>query len=117
MKLQTLVQEFGLLQELLEKPLPIKVAYRLKRIYDNLLPELKTYEEKKLEIFKKYGEKKDETKDIYTLKTENIEIANKELADLGELDIKEPEIKADISELKNDIEPKYLLEWAFNNFN
>lgn len=45
------------LKLLMEKDLPVKVSYRIKRLIDKLNPITKVYDEKRVELIKEYGDK------------------------------------------------------------
>lgn len=55
-KLNKIVNSIESLNALTEIKFPAKVSYRIKRIIDKLEPILKTYNEKKNELVREYGE-------------------------------------------------------------
>jgi len=57
LKLKQIRESFPVLQKVMNSPMDIKLAYRLKKIAKQLQAEAKGIEEARLELIKKYGEK------------------------------------------------------------
>jgi len=118
MKLNQIIGSQESLAKLLELKIPIKVSYKVSKLINKIQPDLKIYEEKRMDLFKEYGVL-DEEKQVYNLKPENIEKFSEDLKTLLDTDIdmsfgegKELE-KIKINDLSGEIEPKYLiaLDW------
>ncbi len=115
-KLQDIISHEASLVKLLEIKLPVKASYRIKRLIDKLQPELKTFVEKRMELFKEYGVH-DEEKDTYSV--ENISKSAREEFDSKIIELLELEVNIDFEKLKIDelgdvkIEPKLLIDFVF----
>lgn len=68
------------LDKLATKPYNAKLAYRIARMISKLDSELKTFEQKRIELIMKHGEKTEDGK--YTIKPENMELFSKTLNEL-----------------------------------
>jgi len=90
---------------LLAQKMPMKLKIFLHRISKMTAEENKTYEEQRLELYKKYGEEKDQN---IVLKPENILEFNKELTEMleaeKEIDVKPFWGEANIVELVEQVE-------------
>ena len=113
-KLKEIVNSEKAIKELIKIKFPIKTSYRIKRLFDKIQPDLDTFREKNLELFKKYGTH-DSEKDIYLLDIpENIPTFNKEFSELVDLDVNLDFEKIKIDELsETEVEPQYLVSWIF----
>lgn len=112
-KLSDIVNGVVSINALQEIKLPVKISYRLKRLVDRLTPILKNYDEQRNELIKKLGEK-DEEKDTWNVKKENLTEFYAELQKVLEIeeDIEWEKIKIDeLGDVK--IEPKLLLDFIF----
>ena len=86
MKLNQIIGSQESLSKLLELKLPIKVSYKISKLINKIQPDLKIYEEKRMDLFKEYGIL-DEEKQVYNLKPENIEKFSEDLKTLLDTDI------------------------------
>jgi arginyl-tRNA--protein-N-Asp/Glu arginylyltransferase len=90
---------------LLAQKMPMKLKIFLHRISKMTAEENKTYEEQRLELYKKYGEEKDQN---IVLKPENVLEFNKELTEMleaeKEIDVKPFWGEANIVELIEQVE-------------
>jgi len=114
MILKEIVESKKVIEDLMEVKLPIAVSYKLNKVYKKVVEENKSFEEKRLELIKTYGEQTDKEKDTWTVKQENVDQFFKELEELTkvEVDIEFPKIK--LSELQDiTIEPKKVVPWLF----
>ena len=57
MKIKTILENIGAINNLMTQTLPAKEAYKLKRLVDKLKPVLEIYNEQKDKLITKYGEK------------------------------------------------------------
>jgi len=97
------------LRDILQKELPIKPSYWLGRIANKVLPELKTFEETRMSLIKKYTKKDKKGNPLYkmdkngkAIEPKNYDIENEEefLKEFKEL--AEQEIEININPIKLD---------------
>jgi hypothetical protein len=101
---------------LLAKDLPIKISYRLKRLADALNPILKTYDEKRNELIKEYGDEYETEKGEKAIKVSDPKKLKLFSEKFTELVSTEEEINFDrikISELNINISAKDLPDFIF----
>ena len=77
--LEQLVGSVEALKRLFEEPLPIKTTFKLKKVTQEILNNLKIHDESKEELLKKYGTIKGEG---YEIPSDKQEEANKEYTEL-----------------------------------
>lgn len=112
-KLREVLEAAGSFQVLQNKEVPIKVAYRLKRLANKLQSDINLYSENRNELIKKLGEKqKDGTfKVVDPEKLEELSNQTKELLN-EEIEVEFNKIKlSELGDIK--IEPNSLIEWVF----
>ncbi len=122
MKLAQLVGSEESLVKLMALKLPVKVSYKLSKLVFKMQPDLKIWQEKRLELFKEYGDH-DEKTDLYTVKPENAVKFQEELAKLLDIDVDldfapdKPFEKISVADLGNiEIESSTLinLDWLLS---
>lgn len=86
MKLKELVNSQAALIELLKEQLPINIAWELNRLVKKLEPELKVYEDLRVEKIKQYGQPIGDTEQL-EVKEENREVFFKELSELQDQEV------------------------------
>ncbi len=64
--------------------LPAKTSYRIMRMSKKLASEVKIFEDKRLELVKKYGAEVEGKPGMFSVKQENIELFNKDMNDIAE---------------------------------
>jgi hypothetical protein len=79
--------------KLLNLNLPIKYSYELRKFYKVFLEKKGIFIEEKVNLFKKYGEPLKDDPNNYRIKNENLDIANKELNELFQIEEDYPDIK------------------------
>jgi hypothetical protein len=84
-KLNALVNAKESLIKLGKTDLPVKTAYALNKDFQKMNIEFKAYEEAKMKLFDKYGEKQPDEKII--IKPENIKTFQKEIGELLETEV------------------------------
>lgn len=123
MKLSTLVGSEESLVKLMALKMPMSVSYKLSKLVFRMQPDLKIWNEKRLELFKEYGTL-DEKTDQYTVKPENIVKFQEELTKLLEVEVdltfapEKPFEKISVAEFGDaQIEPSVLLqlEWLLSD--
>ena len=81
------------LEKLIAQDLPVKVAYKVSKILKKLQSEYELFDSRKMVLFEKYGEKKEDGN--VQVKNEHIAAFNKDFGEMVEI-----EIEADISKIK-----------------
>jgi hypothetical protein len=104
----------------MEKDLPVKVSYRIKRLIDKLNPITKVYDEKRVELIKEYGDKVvDEKTGEENTQVKDPEKIKQFMEKVNELQSVEEEVefdKIDIEELGDvKIAPKDLVAFLFKD--
>ncbi len=99
MKLVQLVNSKDALQRLIEKELPVKMAYRLSKFVKAANKELEFFEEQRVKLAKKYG--KDDGKGQIIVTAENIPAFSEELDPLLNEDVDLEPLEMSLSELGN----------------
>lgn len=84
-KLSTIVGSQEALVKLMALKLPVKVSYKLKKLVIKLQPDLKIYDEKRVELLKEYGTENDNH--AWTIKPENLVKFQEELGKLLDIDV------------------------------
>ncbi len=112
-KVSQIVESVESIKSIQEVKLPVKIAYRIKRLVDKLAPILKSYEEKRVDLVKEMGE---ETKDgQYQVSADKIKAF---MSKLGELQSVDEEIEFEpikISEIgEATIQAKDLVDFIFS---
>lgn len=104
--LYNLIQVLTIEDKLSTQKLPIKVAYRLSKIFSRAREEANFYQEKLLEILKNYGEK-DCNGEIITSENGNVSIqkdkideCSKELSELQNLELEIPDYSISLDSLE-----------------
>jgi len=113
-KLHQIVNSAEPLKTLIEVKLPVKISYRLKRLVNKLAPILTTYNEKRNELVKEFGEVQED---------KNIKVTEEKLKPflekLNEVLEVEEEIDFELINIEDlgdvVIAPKDLVEWIFIN--
>jgi hypothetical protein len=91
------------LAKLIGKELPVKAAFRLSRVVKTLNTELKDFEEQRMKLIQKYGEKKEGQEDTMIVKPENMEAFSTEMEALFTEEIEvsyEPVTVADLGNVQ-----------------
>ena len=94
--------------EELDLPLNIKLSYTFAKNRQALIPYLKLIDDEQLKIYSKYGEKTGRIE--YKIPNENIEIAQKELDELGKIPNEINLTKININDFEDNKVPFYVLE-------
>ena len=114
-KLHQIVNSAESLKSLLEIKLPAKISYRLKRLVNKLDPILATYNEKRNELVKEFGEEQ-EDKSIKVADEAKLKLFLEKLNEVLEI---EEEIDFELINIEDlgdvVIAPKDLVEWIFLN--
>lgn len=105
------------LNQIIEKDIPIKLSYKLSKLYKTLAAEFQQYEESRIQLINKYGEKKDGELDIKqdgtaTIKADNMPKFQQELNDLANIEAEVSFTPINIEELESagiKIAAKYLM--------
>ncbi len=111
-KLSDIIGNEKSIQALQQLSISAKVSYRIKRLFNELTPIYKSFNEQSVKIAEKYGEKN--TKGGYDIKPESRELFDKEINDLLQLEeeIKFVPIKiAELGDLK--IAAKDIVDFIF----
>jgi single-stranded DNA-specific DHH superfamily exonuclease len=90
--------------------LPVKASYRLARIGDKLKPELKTFREQRMEIYKELGEA--DEKGNYTVPSEKLDELNSRVEQLLNVEVEIPLDPVKLSDIESaavQIEPEVLM--------
>lgn len=105
LSMEKLVQIKPSLQTLLSQDIPVKTSFKLTKWIKTLNPEYESFEENRKKLFEKYGEKNIEGN--VEIKPKNIEIFNKQLRELLdiEVDVKLDKIKLEDLGEKIEISP------------
>ena|SRR3990167_284432 len=112
-KLGVIVSDLENLKELQAIKMPVKISYRLKRLVYKLQPILKSYDEKRNELVKEFGEE-DEEKKIWNVKKESLPEFYAKLQELLDTDEEIDFEKIKIGELGGiEIAPKLLIDFIF----
>lgn len=113
-KLKQVLEGETALAKLSEMKLPIKVSYRIKRIIDKVIPEIKAYNEKRNELFEELGkENEDKTRSILP---ENLETFRAKIKELEEVEVELNFEKIKLTDLGDAmyIEPNLLVDFVFS---
>lgn len=87
MKLSQLINSQEGLKKLMETKLPVKVAYKVSKIISKCQPDLKIYEEQRINLVKELGEESDTDKDNWTVKPENLTKFTEEMNKLLDVEV------------------------------
>jgi hypothetical protein len=113
-KLVDAIAGYMALQRIGVEKLPIKLAFIFQRNMRVLEPDVKSYEEKRVELIKtKYG--KEDVNKNWTVIPEKMEKFNKEIESLGSVEI-EPDIRViNLDDININIAPNdlFALDWMF----
>jgi hypothetical protein len=114
LKLEEIVNSTDQLKALLDVKLPVKVSYSIKRLVDKINPILTTFEAKRNDLIKEYG---DENEDG-SMQVKDSEKINTYFEKLKELLLVEEEIDwlgpISLTELGDiALEPKNIVSWIF----
>lgn len=82
--IKDLINSKEALQKLFSENLPVKTSYRLGRAIKHINSELKDFEDKRIELLKKYGDVVD---DKISVKAENMESFTKDINDLLQVEL------------------------------
>jgi hypothetical protein len=109
MKLNDVVNAVGSLKILIEKPMKAKTSFKLSMLIDAIEVPNKLFEEKKLELFKKYGEDKDGQLSVPSAKVPEFQA---ELEDLlnTEVSVDERISLSDIEDIEVEARVIYLMK-------
>jgi len=109
-----LVESVPDLKAILATKLPIKVAYRINKLVNNQIErELKQYDEARISLVNKYGDK-DEKGDLKVTDPEKIKEFMKELNELLAMEIELDFTPIKVEELGDvQVEPKSLVSFLF----
>jgi len=88
------------LKKILSADLPIKLAYRLGKYVKILNKELTNYEERRMDLIKKYGEPNDNGSE-YKIKPENADKVMKDMMELHSIEVDLDVIPIKLSEIEN----------------
>lgn len=114
LKLREIVENETALNILMEIKFPQKVSFRLSRLKKILLPEIESFNERRIVLAKEYGKQVNETEDKWEIPKDNVPKFNKELNTLLDMEIDIPFEKIKLEELGNiEIEPKNLIDFVF----
>lgn len=122
MKLSQILNSQEALNRILQIKLPVKISYKIGKMFSRIQPEIRTFEEKRVGLIKKLGTE-DKVKQIWEVLPDNMAEFQQELNKLGDIEVnlgfgvdKELEkiLIADLGDAK--LEPRDLiqLEWLFN---
>jgi len=102
------------LQKLAKTKFKAKVSYKLMKVIDQANKEFEPFSKVRMELFTKYGEKKDDT---ITIKPENIEQFSNEMSELEatEVEIKFSISLEEIAEAELTPSELYLLDFMFRD--
>lgn len=110
--LSDVVSQVENIRALQEISFPVKVSYKIKRLVDKLKPILETYNEKRTELVKKYGEENEDKS--FSVKEENLKEFYKELSELSSNEEEVEFEKIKVSELGDiKLEAKLLVDFIF----
>jgi hypothetical protein len=113
-KLEQIVLNVEQLKALQEVKFPVKVSYRIMRLVNKLQPELNTYETKRNELVKEFGEPADEKGDIRVTDPKKLVKFTEKLQELLSLDIEVDFTPIKMEELGDvNVEPKLLINFIF----
>lgn len=116
MKIIDIVSSVDALNLLKNVKLPVKSSYWISRIADKALQEATLFHEKRNELIKKLGEKKDPAVDMYTVKPEHDEEFKTTIKELSEIEVPFDFTPININDLGDvEIEPRLLLPWLFTD--
>lgn len=112
-KLEEIIKASSALVELQRYSLPVKISYRLKRLLDRLTPILKSYDEKRVELVKEFGEQ-NEKKEFEVRDPEKLKLFHEKHNELLEFEEEVEFDKIKIKELGNiNIPAKDLVDFVF----
>jgi len=86
-KLETIVSARPKLEKLFSLPLPAKTSYRVMRLMKKITSELKMFEQKRIDLVKKYGEPTENNKNIYNVKPDEILNFQKDMQEVLDVEI------------------------------
>jgi len=86
-KIGDIVSSIEGVKQLQEINFPVKVSYRLMRLVNKLQTELNSYEEKRIDLIKKYGDAPDEKGAINVTDPEKIALFRKDLQEIFDLEV------------------------------
>jgi hypothetical protein len=112
--LEQAVIGFNALQRIGNEKLPIKLAYTLQRNMRHLQPDVKAYEEQRVELIKtKYGIK-DENEN-WSVKPDKVSAFGKQLETLGSVELELDIHTINLEDVNMNIAPNdlFALEWMF----
>lgn len=112
-KLSEIVNSTEQLKNLLEVKLPVKISYRINRLVNKLNPILQTYNEKRNDLIKEFGEEQ-EDKSISVKDPEKLKLFAEKLQELLQVEEKLDFDKINIEDLGEVvIAPKDIPEFIF----
>lgn len=113
-KLSEIVSHVGSIRALQEVKLPVKVSYKISRLASKLDPILESYNQKRNDLIKEYGEEQ-EDKSLQVTDPEKLKefsLKLKELFDIEEsIDWFEPIKLSELGDIH--VEPKNVVSWIF----
>ncbi len=111
-KLSSIVESTESLKAIQEVKLPVKIAYRIKRLIDKLSPILQAYEEKRAALVKEMGEEKEGG--TMQVKAENIKPFLEKIQDLQTVEEEVEWEPIKISELgETTLQAKDIIDFIF----
>lgn len=104
MKFSTIEELYGALSNLSSKEMPIKTSYKFSKILSSIEKDNEFFVSKMKEIIMKYAEKDEDgtpvqEKGSIKIQKEYIEITNKEVSELYDIEFETPDIKFTLDEL------------------
>lgn len=108
-KLKQIVDSEESLAVLLETKIPVKTAYWLNRFVQKIQPELKNFSERRMELFKEFGEE-DKENNKWSIKPENSEKFVEEITKVLDIEVDVEIDKFKIEDLGDaQIESKHII--------
>lgn len=115
-KLKEIINQADNIGKLSEMKLPIKASYRINRIISKILPDIKQYNEKRLEVIKELGIADEKNPEVYNVPKEKLPEFTKQIEELLSIEVEidlEPISIIELGEI--NIEPALLVEWLFKD--
>lgn len=114
-KLQTLKDSQESLKKLAKVVLPAKIGYRINKVLNKVNSEVRSFEDQRFALIKRLGKQTNAESDTWQLLPENNEAFNKEMKELGEIEVDIDFEKLKIEDLGEiHVAPEILVEWVFN---
>jgi hypothetical protein len=114
LKIRDITDSEKAISALMGTKLPVNIGFRLSLFLKNIEPSMKTFNEQRMNIFKEHGDVDDKTQ-IYTIRKDEVEIANEKLTNLLDEEVHvSPIPKFKVEDFKDvEIEPSILYNIHF----